>query len=268
MTAADEPAPAGWSGGALEADTNPHDTADKPRRVREMFSAIAGSYDLNNRVHSLGVDVLWRRSAVRMAGLQPGDSVLDVACGTGDLSRAFAKAGAGRVAGVDFAGPMLDIAHQKGGPSAKPRPAYALGDAMRLPVASGSVDVVSIAFGIRNVADWRGALGEFFRVLRPGGRLIVLEFDRVRIPLVGGLFRFYCERIMPVTAGWLARDRVGAYRYLPRSVATFATGRELAQGMSDVGFAQVRSRSLGLGAAAIHRGVVATDDTPDATPAG
>ncbi|MEM6749606.1 MAG: bifunctional demethylmenaquinone methyltransferase/2-methoxy-6-polyprenyl-1,4-benzoquinol methylase UbiE [Planctomycetota bacterium] len=256
--ASDPPAnapPTGWSDRALQAGDNPHQQADKARRVCEMFSAIAGSYDRNNRLHSLGVDVLWRRKTVAMAQLRPGEQVVDVACGTGDLSRAFAKAGAGAVAGVDFAGPMLQVAHRKPMRSAA-KPAYALGDAMRLPIATASADVVSIAFGIRNVVDWQAAIREFRRVLRPGGRLVILEFDRVRIPVLGPLYRLYTERVMPRTAGWLARDGVGAYRYLPRSVATFVTGQQLAEGMAQAGFQDVVTKPLALGAAAIHRGRV------------
>src|SRR5690606_18226989 len=171
---------------------NPHQVEDKAQRVRAMFSAIAPSYDLNNRLHSLWRDQAWRRAAVKFAQLQPGNRVLDVACGTGDLAMAFCHAlqpaDRARVLGVDFTFDMLTIAQQKrGGLPVE----YQQGDAMRLPVSDGSVDVVSIAFGIRNVADPARAIREFHRVLRPGGRVIILEFSLPTSRLMRSLYMFY-----------------------------------------------------------------------------
>ena len=153
-----------WTQEALQG--NPHADAEKARKVRSMFAAIARSYDLNNRLHSFLQDQRWRRAAVRAAGVTPTTRVLDVACGTGDLAEAFADAGAATVTGVDFTPEMLDVARHKG--SARParsRVRYEQGDAMQLAFPDGSFDVVSIAFGIRNVAVPERALREFFRVL-------------------------------------------------------------------------------------------------------
>lgn len=203
--------------------TDPHGAADKAQRVRNMFAAIAGSYDLNNRVHSLWRDQAWRRKTVRLCNVQPTDVVLDVACGTGDLAMAFADAGPKRVIGLDFTHEMLRVAQGKGSQTSnrKSQISYADGDAMNLPVADASVDVVSIAFGIRNVAHPAKALAEFARVLRPGGRLAILEFSLPRNPLLLAGYNFYFKQVLPRTATMIARDRTGAYKYLPQSVNTF-----------------------------------------------
>jgi len=236
---------------------NPHAVADKAGRVEKMFSAIAPSYDLNNRVHSLWRDQAWRRAAVKMAALRPGDTVLDVACGTGDLAMAFGDAGAARVIGVDFTFNMLTVAVGK--KTRDPRPeahlSYQAGDAMRLPVADQSVDVVSIAFGIRNVADPRKAIGEFYRVLRPGGRLIILEFSLPTNPLMRRLYNFYFTQVLPRTATFISHDRTGAYKYLPRSVNTFIDRPAMLGLMGEAGFTQTQLRTLTMGVAVVYRGV-------------
>ncbi|HBS29867.1 MAG TPA: bifunctional demethylmenaquinone methyltransferase/2-methoxy-6-polyprenyl-1,4-benzoquinol methylase UbiE [Phycisphaerales bacterium] len=252
---ASEPA---WTGADLASD--PHAHAHKAEKVRRMFGAIAHRYDLNNRLHSFGRDQAWRRAAVRMSALRPGEAVLDCACGTGDLTRAFADAGAGRTVGLDFTPEMLDIARTKrlvprgapagARPGASPggRPIeYIEGDAMNLPFAAESFDVVSIAFGIRNVADPACALREFHRVLRPGGRLVVLEFARPRSRLVAWGNDLYTKRIMPITATLISADRSGAYRYLPRSIDTFLTPGAMAEALHAAGFAGVRQKPMTLG---------------------
>jgi demethylmenaquinone methyltransferase/2-methoxy-6-polyprenyl-1,4-benzoquinol methylase len=250
---ADAPA---WTAPEL---ANPHGQAQKPDKVRRMFAAIAGSYDLNNRVHSFWRDQAWRRFAVRRAAVKPTDEVLDVACGTGDLTRLFAAAGARRVVGLDFTAEMLAVAERKrqaalsASASSLTAPAgpavttYIEGDAQALPFPDASFDVLSIAFGIRNVADPTKALAQFRRVLRPDGRLIILEFDKVRIPVLGWCADFYTRRVMPLTATLISGDKSGAYRYLPASVATFATREELAQLVTAAGFINVEQTPLSLG---------------------
>lgn len=221
-----------------------------------MFSAIARSYDLNNHVHSLWIDHYWRHVAVRMAGVKPADVVADVACGTGDLSLAFLKARPRRVIGLDFCHAMLQGACRKmpvGELSG--RLSFQEADALRLPLPDQSVDIASIAFGIRNVADWRGCINELHRILRPGGRLIILEFSVPGNPVLRALYNFYFRQVIPCTATLISRDRTGAYRYLPRSVSTFITPQQMMGQMADAGFSQVVARRLTFGISVCYRGV-------------
>jgi demethylmenaquinone methyltransferase/2-methoxy-6-polyprenyl-1,4-benzoquinol methylase len=264
-----------------ELAQDPHTRSDKAAKVRDMFASIAGAYDLNNRVHSFGLDQRWRRAAVRMAEVQPGDAVIDVACGTGDLTELFATSGAGSVIGIDFTAPMLDIARVKsasvktaksssnlksssegasGAATSRPSrvcPEYREGDAMALDLPDACADVVSIAFGLRNVSEPTKALAEFRRILRPGGRLVVLEFDEPRNGLIRTMNRLYTHRIMPWTASLLARDRSGAYQYLPRSVETFLDRDRLRSAVLEAGFASVDQKELTFGTCVLTRGRLA-----------
>ena len=247
---------------AWDADTlagDPHARADKARRVKSMFASIAGSYDLNNRVHALGMDQRWRHVAVEMAELTPGDRAVDVACGTGDLAIQLAEAlppkargGGPSVLGVDFTFPMLPLAVGKSTGSA----AFAAGDALRLPLPDASADAVTIAFGLRNVADPAAAVAEFARVLRPGGRLVVLEFVEPRNPLIRLGNAVYTRGLMPLSATLLSGDKSGAYRYLPRSVATFLDTRGVAALYRSCGFGGHRRRALNLGTVDCHAGTL------------
>ena len=243
--------------------SDPHGAADKARRVRRMFAAIAPRYDLNNRLHSLWRDQAWRRAAVKMANLRGGESVLDVACGTGDLAMAFADGGAGHVVGADFTFDMLTIAQRKAAALNDHAPHYHAGDALRLPIKDHAVDVVSIAFGIRNVVDPAAAIGEFYRVLRPDGRLIILEFAMPANPLLRRLYNGYFQHVLPRTAALIAGDRVGAYRYLPRSVSTFIDRPTMLSMMQSVGFTDTASRGLTLGIAVLYCGVKQSQPGPD-----
>ncbi len=236
----------------------PHRVADKARRVRQMFAAIAPSYDLNNRVHSLWRDQAWRRRTVELAQIRPTDVVLDVACGTGDLSLAFADACPRAVIGVDFTLPMLTLAAEKAGQSPigdRPLCRYAAGDATLLPVKANSVDVVSIAFGIRNVTDPAAALQQFHRILRPGGRLLILEFGLPANRLLRAAYNGYFRHILPRTAALLARDRSGAYKYLPQSVNTFMDRRALLDLMAQAGFVDPAAHPLAAGISIVYKSI-------------
>ncbi len=247
---------------------NPHIAADKALRVQKMFSAIAPSYDLNNRVHSLWRDQAWRKAAVKMAGLKPGEDVVDVACGTGDLSIAFAQMIAqGHVTGIDFTYEMLPIARRKAASTTLPNmrarkpvfvdsvTSFMQGDAMNLPLPDACCDVVSIAFGIRNVADPAKAMREFVRVLRPGGRVIVLEFSLPKNPVLLAGYNFYFKKIMPRTATLIAGDKSGAYKYLPKSVNTFIDRQGMTQMMADAGLTDITLKPMTFGIAVCYRGV-------------
>ena len=236
-----------------------HQNDEKAVKVQAMFNAIARSYDLNNRVHSMWRDVAWRKLAVKKAMVKDGDRVLDVACGTGDLTQAFATGSRSEsVVGVDFTEGMLEIAEHKRGKlheEIRARVSYQQGDAMDLQFEDESFDVVSIAFGIRNVQEPAKAVGEFFRVLRPGGRLVILEFDTPSNPLVRWFNGFYCGTVMPRTATWIARDTSGAYKYLPRSVSSFMSRSEMEGCMEGAGFGEIGVRGLTLGICACYSGV-------------
>ncbi|MBM4009237.1 MAG: bifunctional demethylmenaquinone methyltransferase/2-methoxy-6-polyprenyl-1,4-benzoquinol methylase UbiE [Planctomycetes bacterium] len=235
---------AAWDDQTLQGD--PHRRDDKAQRVQAMFTAIAHAYDINNRLHSLGLDQSWRRRTVRLVEPIPGSRVLDVACGTGDLTEAFARAGAAEVIGLDYTAAMLDHARMKaakaGGTVANIR--YLQGDAQSLPFADASFDIVSIAFGIRNVADPSKALAEFRRVLTPGGRLAILEFSRPKAGLVRFVSDLYTQRIMPWTASLIARDGSGAYHYLPKSVETFLDPSALSTQLCSAGFVHVTAHPM------------------------
>lgn len=244
--------PPAWGEQELAGDV--HAAADKAARVRSMFAAIAPAYDLNNRLHSMWRDQAWRRFAVRAAALKGGERVVDVACGTGDLSLAFAREldrlerggtePRGGVTGIDFTAEMLDIARAR---KSHPRIRYEQGDAQNLQLTDACADVVSIAFGIRNVQDVPRALAEFRRILRPGGRLVVLEFSEPRNALMRWFNGVYCRRIMPVTATIISGDKSGAYKYLPRSVASFASPEELGALIRAAGFSEVHHTPLTMG---------------------
>jgi len=247
-----------WTQDALQR--NPHADAEKARKVQAMFAAIARSYDLNNRLHSFFQDQRWRRAAVRAAGIDRNSHVLDVACGTGDLAEAFADAGAAEVTGVDFTPEMLDVAKFKGqratgGAAARTSVRYLHGDAMQLAFPDASFDVVSIAFGIRNVAVPARAIAEFHRVLRPGGRLVVLEFADPANPVIRWGSNLYTKRIMPWTASLVARDGSGAYHYLPRSISTFLQPAEFARTLESAGFRECSATPLTMGVCILHRAI-------------
>lgn len=231
--------------------------------VRRMFGRIVRRYDLMNRLMTGGRDVAWRRLAVREAlpGEPPGVRALDVATGTGDLALALAAGGARLVVGVDFAAPMIAAAAAKSAPSARPpaagpsRPpvAWVVGDALALPFADGAFAACTVAFGLRNMADYGAALREMARVLEPGGRLVCLELTPYRAPFLGALFGWYFSRIVPLVGGLLSGDR-DAYRYLPTSVAAFPTANELADLFRAAGLIDVSYRLLGGGTVALHVG--------------
>ncbi|MEM1011744.1 MAG: bifunctional demethylmenaquinone methyltransferase/2-methoxy-6-polyprenyl-1,4-benzoquinol methylase UbiE [Planctomycetota bacterium] len=234
---------------------DPHKEADKQRRVRDMFAAIAPSYDLNNRLWSLGIDQSWRRKAVKLSQLKGDDRVVDVACGTGDLTILYADAVArlgkpAPVIGVDYTHEMLPPAVKKTASGA----VYASGDAQRLPMSDASADVVSIAFGIRNVGDSRTAYDEFFRVLRPGGRVVVLEFSKPTNRLIRTGYDFYFNHVLTRLASLVARDKTGAYRYLASSVETFKPRHVMQQELEDAGFVDVKQTPVTFGVAVIYVG--------------
>jgi demethylmenaquinone methyltransferase/2-methoxy-6-polyprenyl-1,4-benzoquinol methylase len=218
-----------------------------PDAVRTMFDRIAPVYDAMNRVMTAGLDQRWRRLTAE-AAVRPGDRVLDACCGTGDLAVADVRAG-GRVVGLDFSERMLERARRKA-----PAVEWVRGDLLELPFGDGSFDAATVGFGVRNVADLERALRELRRVLRPGGRLAILEITTPRGPL-RLFYRLWFDRIVPVL-GKLLRGG-SAYTYLPASVRRFPGPEDLAALLREAGFGEVSFRLLAGGIVALHRGAAA-----------
>lgn len=229
---------------------------EKGRSIRAMFDAIAPRYDLLNCVLSLGVDRAWRRAAVRSALAKSPQRVLDVATGTADLAIMLAReAPDAEVVGVDIARAMLQLGRAKARRSGV-RVALTVGDGTALAYDDDSFDAVTIAFGLRNFSNVSAGLREFRRVLRPGGRLVVLEFPPPPQSTLGNLFRLYFTRVLPRIGGLLSGNKE-AYRYLPASALAFPAPRDLVAEMRQAGFDDVVWTPLTGGVAALHVGDVA-----------
>jgi demethylmenaquinone methyltransferase/2-methoxy-6-polyprenyl-1,4-benzoquinol methylase len=225
------------------------DLDKSPERISGMFDAIAPRYDLLNGVLSAGLDRYWRRRAIQSLRFSGRETLLDVCTGTGDVAIAAARAahGAQRVVGVDFAGAMLTRARQKTTRRGLTSRVYVVrGDAMNLPVPSASVDGVTIAFGIRNVARPEVACAELLRALRPGGRAAILEFGLPVVAAVRPLYLWYFRHVLP-RIGRVVSRHDAAYTYLPASVGAFPWGEAFANILRGEGFYKVRSRPLSFG---------------------
>jgi len=247
--------------------TRPEDAQgeqDASRKVREMFTEIAPRYDFLNHLLSFEQDRVWRaRTARRLRPilLRRDARVLDLCCGTGDLAFALARSGSAQVIGADFSHAMLVRANTKSRASARNTKAstgaplaFCEADALRLPFADSSFDLVTTAFGFRNLANYESGLREIQRVLRPGGTLAILEFTEPPPGLAGDLYRWYCRTVLPKIGGMLSGNR-NAYKYLPASVARFFRPEELMSLMNKAGFELVSYQLWTLGSVALHTGV-------------
>lgn len=223
--------------------------------VRAMFASIAPNYDRTNTALSLGVHHLWRSITVRESGAKPGDAVLDCATGTGDLAIAFKKTvGSGRVVGTDFCADMLSFAPGKAKAMGLDI-AFDVADAMDLPYDDDTFDIASISFGIRNVDDPARCLSEMARVVRPGGRVVVLEFGQPK-GIMGLSYRWYSRHVIPVVGKMLTGNRE-AYAYLPETAAAFPCREAFLDLMRGTNrFASVRYRELTGGIAFVYVGIV------------
>jgi demethylmenaquinone methyltransferase/2-methoxy-6-polyprenyl-1,4-benzoquinol methylase len=225
-----------------------------PAKIAGMFDAIAGRYDLLNMVLSGGLDRHWRRAAIASLQLTGKERLLDVCTGTADVAIGASRHGAARIVGVDFSGAMLThgLEKVKTGRLAS-RIQLVRGDAMNLPVTTESVHAATIAFGIRNVMQPEGACRELFRVLRPGGRVAILEFGTPSSKLFGPVYQWYSRNILPRIGRAVSRHDA-AYTYLPESIGAFAYGDEFARILSTAGFSQVEARPLMFGAVYLYTG--------------
>ncbi|MBZ5595352.1 MAG: bifunctional demethylmenaquinone methyltransferase/2-methoxy-6-polyprenyl-1,4-benzoquinol methylase UbiE [Acidobacteriia bacterium] len=223
--------------------------------VREMFGRIAPRYDLANHVLSLNLDRRWRSATVKRVQhilRQPGARVLDLCCGTGDLLIGLRSKSAASVMGSDFSHPMLIAASEKTARRGFMCPLFEA-DALVLPLSDGSFDLITIAFGLRNLVDYQAGLAEMYRVLKPSGMVAILEFSQPGDTLFGKLYGFYSRNILPVIGGALSGSR-DAYTYLPESIGKFPSAGGLADQMRNGGFQAVEFIRLTGGAVALHLG--------------
>jgi demethylmenaquinone methyltransferase/2-methoxy-6-polyprenyl-1,4-benzoquinol methylase len=236
----------------------PPEAVDKSgRRVRSMFASIAGKYDLLNHLLSLNIDKTWRNFTTRTVPPEPGVPVLDCCTGTADLALAYHKVGGGRspVVGSDFCHEMLTIGNDKVR-KAKADAGVTLieGDTQRLPLPDDTFGVVTVAFGLRNVADTVKGIDEMIRVARPGGKVAILEFSRPRGPLLGRLYLVFFRRVLPRVGQALAPNDQDAYNYLPASVMQFPDGQAMLDLLAARGLTDLRLYPLTFGIASLYVG--------------
>jgi demethylmenaquinone methyltransferase/2-methoxy-6-polyprenyl-1,4-benzoquinol methylase len=217
-----------------------------PEFVRNAFAAIASRYVATNHVLSMGIDLLWRNRVAQIVAEWKPQNLLDIATGTGDLALVFQRVlPDASILGTDFCEPMLDIAKQRGVKNTQ------WADAMNLPFADGEFDTVTVAFGLRNMADYLGALKQMKRVLRPGGHLLVLDFSLPQ-GILRAPYRLYLHHGLPLIAGWMTGHR-DAYDYLADSIEAFPCGEAMCSLIREAGFQDVSCEPLNGGIASIYR---------------
>jgi demethylmenaquinone methyltransferase/2-methoxy-6-polyprenyl-1,4-benzoquinol methylase len=232
-------------------------------KVNQLFAAIASRYDFINDVQSFGLHRRWKRRVVELAAVRPRNRALDLCCGTGDIAFALAAAGA-KVVGLDFNAPMLEVARgrsqksEAGGGKENPKseirnPKFLQGDAMRIPFPDAAFDVVTVGYGLRNLASWETGLSEMVRVARPGGRLVVLDFGKPSHPLWRSVYFGYLRVFVPVL-GLIFCRKAGAYGYILESLKHYPAQRGVAAKMSELGLINVRIVNLLGGAMCINYG--------------
>jgi demethylmenaquinone methyltransferase/2-methoxy-6-polyprenyl-1,4-benzoquinol methylase len=230
------------------------DISKSPQKIASMFDAIAGRYDFLNHLLSAGIDRRWRRRAIRSLRLTGRERLVDLCTGTGDLAIASVRgtAQAARVVGVDFAAAMLRVGNDKiRRAGLADRIALVRGDATRIPIADGCVDAIAIAFGIRNVERIDVACGEMHRVLKPAGRLAILEFALPTTPGLSAVYLWYCRNVLPRIGRAVSRH-TAAYDYLPASIDAFAAPGEFVKVLRQSGFVDVHAVPLTFGSVILY----------------
>lgn len=222
-------------------------------RIRQMFGEIAGRYDFMNHFLSGGTDIYWRWRTVRLARPESPDPILDVCTGTGDLAFSWAKAAAAgtTVVATDFTHGMLTLAEKK---RADRDVVFLEADTQDLPFEDNTFQLVSVAFGLRNVSSTIGGLEEMTRVCRPGGRVVVLEFSLPDNKLLSGMYQWYFRNVLPKLGQLLVRNRQAAYEYLPQSVSEFPSGNQLTEIMEEAGLERTSFKKLTFGVATVYIG--------------
>lgn len=231
------------------------DATGKKEQVARMFDTISGKYDFLNHFLSLGIDIRWRKKAIReLADLQPR-LILDVATGTGDFAIEALKLNPDKVIGVDISEGMLDQGRQKMRKRGySERIDMVTGDSENLPFEENKFDAITVGFGVRNFENLEKGLLEMKRVLRPGGKIVVLEFSKPRVFPFKQLYQFYFRYILPTLGRWISRD-AAAYTYLPESVQAFPDGRDFTNILEKLGFKQIACKPLTFGISSLYIGV-------------
>ncbi len=228
-----------------------HAQDGKKSQVARMFNNIAPRYDLLNHLLSMGIDKLWRRKAIALLKKEPCANVLDVATGTGDMAIALHRKLGVAVTGLDLSEQMLNVAQQKVDKLKLNHIKLEHGDSEQLPFVTNTFDAVTVAFGVRNFENLELGLGEMMRVIKPEGRMVILEFSKPTVFPVKQLFHFYSATILPFLGGLISRDRA-AYDYLPESVAGFPEGQQFIDVLHRVGMIKIKQYRLSFGIATIY----------------
>lgn len=237
-------------------EVKPYENSDKSKRkqVEEMFDDIAPKYDFLNHTLTMGIDRIWRRKAIRIANENKPQSILDVACGTGDFSILEAKKTSAKVTAIDISQGMLDIAVKKAEKEELLNGIeFIKADSLCMPFSDNTFDAVTVGFGVRNFADIPKGLSEILRVLKPGGRLVVLELSEPPNPVIKAGYSFYFHKVLPWWGNVISKNKA-AYKYLPKSVDNFPYGERFVTLMKEAGYKNTKLKWLTLGLCAIYTG--------------
>lgn len=236
------------------SNVKPYSDSELPKKqqVEQMFDNISGNYDLLNRILSMGIDVSWRKKVVKSVQNQNPSTILDIATGTGDLAIAMAKATQAKITGFDLSAGMLEVGKRKvSEQKLDNRIEMIQGDAENMPFDDNSFDVITVAFGVRNFENLKKGLDEIYRVLKPGGKFIILEFSQPESFPMKQLYNFYSKNILPRIGKRISKDQ-SAYTYLPDSVKAFAYGEEMKNILKSSNFVQPFDKKLTFGIASIY----------------
>ena len=229
-----------------------HQGQEKKEFVRKMFDDISPSYDFLNHFLSLGIDIYWRKKFIRKLDIQDDQTILDVACGTGDVGFEIIKKHSVSITGIDLSPKMVELAQRKSYQKNLDKIIFIEGDAENLPIESNSIDCLTISYGFRNISNYEKALEEFHRVLKPRGKLGILEFSKPKSKVIGFIFKLYFHHILPRIASFFSRS--DAYRYLPESVDFFPSRHDICRKIIYSGFKRAEIHDLTFGISTVFLG--------------